>query len=135
MSTSYVVNLTLDEEEFANFAKTSGIKSFSVEVVQTTEPAHASLFEPEGKLSPNTHRMGAVKKPGPPRKTRVSKVNTAIMTALANGPQTLKGLKESLEEAGLSPGSLSTGLAYLQKERLVERVDSGTYAMMAKAAE
>jgi hypothetical protein len=123
---TYTITLTLTEEQFANFVKEPTVKNFSVDVVQWNEPARgaaASLFrEPE-------------KKPAPARKLRGSKVNTAIMTALANGPQTLKGLKESLEEAGLSPGSLSTGLAYLQKEKLVERVDSGTYAMMAKAAE
>jgi hypothetical protein len=71
-----------------------------------------------------------------PRAVRGSKVNDAILGALADGPQSAKTLKAALEKAGLAGGSLSTGLALLQKAHRVERSADGSYALtMQKAAE
>ena len=73
----------------------------------------------------------AAKLPGPPktRTPRGSKVNRTILAALANGPQTTKQLKDALEAADLAPGSLSTGLAALQKSGEVSGHGSGIYAV------
>lgn len=72
-----------------------------------------------------------------PRQLRGSKVNTTIVNALNEGPRTVKQLKEALEGAGMSPGSLSTGLATLQREGHVHRAGEGLYALteMKDAAE
>lgn len=72
-----------------------------------------------------------------PQRTRVSKVNDTITTALKNGPQTVKQLKEALEGAELSAGSLSTGIAALKKAGEIANVAEGVYALasMQQAAE
>jgi len=66
----------------------------------------------------------------PGRPARGSKVNDTIIAALQNGPLTAKELKEALEHGGLAAGSLSTGLAMLQKSRVVERVGDGLYGLV-----
>ena len=66
----------------------------------------------------------------PGRPARGSKVNDTIVAALQNGPLTAKELKEALEHGGLAAGSLSTGLAMLQKSRVVERVGDGLYGLV-----
>jgi hypothetical protein len=63
------------------------------------------------------------------RPARGSKVNDTIVAALQNGPLTAKELKEALEHGGLAAGSLSTGLAMLQKSRVIERVGDGLYEL------
>jgi hypothetical protein len=63
------------------------------------------------------------------RPARGSKVNDTIVASLQNGPLTAKGLKEALEAANLAAGSLSTGLAALQKSRVIERVGDGLYGL------
>jgi len=42
----------------------------------------------------------------------------------------VKELKEALEHNDLAAGSLSTGLAMLQKSRVVERVGDGLYGLV-----
>ena len=70
------------------------------------------------------------------RAQRGSKVNDAILGALADGSQSTKELKAALVKAGLAAGSLSTGLALLQKSGQVERVDGGFGLVpLQKAAE
>ena len=71
------------------------------------------------------------------RKPRGSKVNDTIVQALENGPMSAKDLRGTLEAAGLAPGSLSTGLALLQRSRTVKRLGEGLYglATMQEAAE
>jgi predicted Rossmann fold nucleotide-binding protein DprA/Smf involved in DNA uptake len=63
----------------------------------------------------------------PYRSTRGSKVNDTIIASLQSGPLSAK---QGLEDAGLAAGSLSTGLAMLQKNRVVERVDGGLYGLV-----
>ena len=65
------------------------------------------------------------------RQLRGSKVNDTIVASLQSGPKSAKELKEELERAGMSPGSLSTGLAALQKNRTVERVGEGLYSLVS----
>ena len=62
-----------------------------------------------------------------PRALRGSKVNDTILKAMSENMQSTASLKKALEDAGLAPGSLSTGLAALQKEGTVIRVQSGIY--------
>ena len=62
-----------------------------------------------------------------------SKVNAAVLGALANGPQTVKQLKSALENAGLSAGSLSTALANLQNSGALSRTAEGIYDLRQAA--
>jgi hypothetical protein len=64
-----------------------------------------------------------------PQKVRTSRVNDAILAALHNSTLTIKQLKEALEHANLSAGSLSTGIAALTKSKQIERVGEGLYAL------
>jgi hypothetical protein len=64
------------------------------------------------------------------RPLRGSKVNDTIIASLQSGPLSAKQLKQGLEDAGMSPGSLSTGLAALQKARVIERVGDGLYGLV-----
>ena len=65
----------------------------------------------------------------PGRPARGSKVNDTIVAALQLGPLGVKELKEALEHNDLAAGSLSTGLAMLQKSRVIERVGDGLYEL------
>lgn len=67
---------------------------------------------------------------------RGSKVNTAILNALSNGPASIQDMKAALSQAGMAPSSLSTGLAMLTKSGQIERVGEGLYGLkVMKAAE
>jgi hypothetical protein len=67
----------------------------------------------------------------PKRPLRGSKVNKTILDRLAEGPQPVANLKAALVNAGLSAGSLSTGLAALLKSREILRTDDGAYGLAA----
>jgi hypothetical protein len=68
----------------------------------------------------------------PPRRPlRGSKVNKTILDRLAEGPQPVSSLKAALVNAGLSAGSLSTGLAALLKSQEIKRTDDGAYGLAA----
>jgi hypothetical protein len=77
------------------------------------------------------HKMHPPAKKAAPPKVRTSKVNHAILYALAHGQATVKMLKEALEARNLSAGSLSTGIAALTKSGQIERVSEGVYALTA----
>jgi predicted Rossmann fold nucleotide-binding protein DprA/Smf involved in DNA uptake len=66
----------------------------------------------------------------PPRK-RFSKVNAALLEALQDGPKTVALMKSALEQAGMSAGSLSTGIAALTKDGKIIRQDNGDYQLAA----
>jgi len=66
----------------------------------------------------------------PTRPARGSKVNDTIIASLQRGPLSAKDLKEALEAAGMSAGSLSTGLAALQGNRTIERLGDGLYGLV-----
>lgn len=84
-------------------------------------------------VAADEHEMEPAPEPQKARQARGSKVNDAILAALENEPMPIKQLKEALESAGLSPGSLSTGIAALTKSGQIERVGDGVYAL-AQAA-
>ena len=68
-----------------------------------------------------------------PRATRkrTSKVNDAILDRLHKGGADAGDLRVTLEHAGLSPNSLSTGLAILQKDGRIRRAGDGSYELAA----
>jgi hypothetical protein len=69
--------------------------------------------------------------PPQPKRVRSSKVNDTILATLGEqGEASAKDLKDALERANLSPGSLSTGLAALQKSGQIERVREGVYGIV-----
>jgi hypothetical protein len=67
----------------------------------------------------------------PKRPLRGSKVNKTILDRLAEGPQPVANLKAALVNAGLSAGSLSTGIAALLKSREILRTEDGAYGLAA----
>jgi hypothetical protein len=69
----------------------------------------------------------------PPPRLRTSKVNDAILGTLKHGPASTAELKSALVNAGLSAGSLSTGLATLQKSGAVGRSSEGAYELKQAA--
>jgi predicted Rossmann fold nucleotide-binding protein DprA/Smf involved in DNA uptake len=120
----YTVTMRLrGREEFLNFVDAIGP---AVERLVVTVQHDDEATTPEAPRP----RKGAR------NRVRGSKVNAVILEALSNASKTVKELKEALEAANLSPGSLSTGLAMLQRSGEVERVGEGRYGLkIAKAAE
>lgn len=118
MPNVYTVTLRLNgPEEFMKFADSVDIDRLvvSVERKPDVEEAH--------------------EEPAPRRgRKRGSKVHDAIISALLQGRGSIKELKAALEADNLSPGSLSTGLATLQREGRVTRTGDGVYGL-AEAAE
>jgi predicted Rossmann fold nucleotide-binding protein DprA/Smf involved in DNA uptake len=116
---TYTVTIQLeDKEQFQHFVDNIGplVPSVVIKVVGSGE-----ANEPP--------RAAPAAAPVRTRAKRVSKVNTAIENALQSGPKSARDLKQALEEAHLSPGSVSTGLAQLQKSGQVERLGGGLYGL------
>ena len=105
----------------------------SVEVsVTNNAPAPASAPKPAVMAAPKTISKSTPKKVrGAQRNPKRSKVNDAIRTAVSGGKASIAALKIALEEAGMSPASLSTGIAALTKSGEIERVGDGEYALKA----
>ncbi len=121
----YTVTIRLNRDQFDHFVENVG--PLVERLVVTVKQIASADVEPT-KVAPT--------KAAAPRSMRGSKVNDTIMTTLGSGPQPVKVLKEALENADLSPGSLSTGIAALIKDGRIERVGDGVYGMvMARAAE
>jgi hypothetical protein len=68
------------------------------------------------------------------RPKRGSVVNDIILRALAGGPRPVAELKQALVDGGRAPGSLSTGLAFLQASGDVERGSEGIYQLKVREA-
>jgi hypothetical protein len=117
----YTVTMRLnDREQFVHFIDTVGpVVDRLVITVKADEQADAIPEAPT--RAPQVARST--------RGPRGSKVNTTILQALMQGPRTIKELKQALEGANLSPGSLSTGLAVLQRSKQVHRVEDGLYEL------
>jgi hypothetical protein len=106
---TYTITLELDRNQFIDFL--DGPLGTSKIDVKVNQSAHAA----------------------PPTRIRTSKVNDAILGALKHGPATNPDLKAALVNAGLSAGSLSTGLAMLQKSGVVGRSSDGAYELKQAA--
>jgi predicted Rossmann fold nucleotide-binding protein DprA/Smf involved in DNA uptake len=119
---TYTVTIQLeDREQFQHFVDNIGPLVPSVVIKVNNVVGTAEANEPP--------RAAPVAAPVRTRAKRVSKVNTAIENALQSGPKSARDLKQALEEAHLSPGSVSTGLAQLQKSGQVERLGGGLYGL------
>jgi predicted Rossmann fold nucleotide-binding protein DprA/Smf involved in DNA uptake len=117
----YTVTLQLhDQKQFLHFMDTVGPVAGQLLVTVAAEEASSERQE-------EVHKMHPVKTTRGPRG---SKVNNTILDALQNSTLTVRQLKEALEHAGMSPGSLSTGIAALTKSGQIERVGEGTYALV-----
>jgi predicted Rossmann fold nucleotide-binding protein DprA/Smf involved in DNA uptake len=117
----YTVTIQLeDREQFQHFVDNIGPLVPSVVIKVTGDVVGADEAAPP-KEAPKPARATRAK--------RVSKVNTAIENALQTGPKSARDLKQALEDAHLSPGSVSTGLAQLQKSGQVERLGGGLYGL------
>jgi hypothetical protein len=117
---TYKITFTLNKDQLVSFVDTAG---------PLLTKATITVIKDEPDVIRAIHRVKV--KRGP----RGSKVNDAIRSAMKPGPQTVAVLKEALERAGLSAGSLSTGLAVLQKANEVERVGEGVYGLKNQQAE
>ena len=119
---TYKITFTLNKDQLVSFVDTAGplLAKATITVIKD-EPADV---------------IRAIHKVKIKRGPRGSKVNDTILEAMKEGPQTVGALKEALEQAGLSAGSLSTGLAVLQRAGEVKRTSEGVYGLkIAEAAE
>lgn len=114
----YTVTIQLaDREHFLNFIDTVGPVVGQLVVTVEADQQTADEQTPDEPAAPKVRQL------------RGSKVNDTILAALHNSTLTVKQLKEALEQADLSAGSLSTGIAMLQKSGQIERVGEGLYAL------
>lgn len=138
---TYRLNFELPDENLEVFLRNVAPKVGAIRLYYLED------HEPPGPTVNTTHRTesapvaegSSAPKPKPPRpifrrkvggklgRKRGSVVNTAILTAIGDGQATIQQMKLALSRAGRSPGSLSTGLAFLQKEGIVERTGTGLY--------
>jgi hypothetical protein len=120
----YTVTLRLlNREQFMNFVETIGpAVERLVVTVQPDETGDTPMMQ-RAAARQATYKT--------PRAARGSKVNDTVLAALQGGTKTTKELKSALEEAKLSPGSLSTGLAALQRSNQVTRIEDGLYGLAA----
>jgi hypothetical protein len=96
------------------------------EVPGTT--VNTTVAPPEPEPAPVEEKKKAVKrKKKKIFRKRHSKVNDTLLTVIGAGTASVKEMKEALSAAGLSPGSLSTGLATLQREGVIVRAGDGLY--------
>jgi hypothetical protein len=87
---------------------------------------------PKAAAAPAAAPVKAAPKPvRAKRNPKRSKVNDTIRESLRRGPTTVGALKDDLAAAGMSPASLSTGIAALTKSGEIERTGDGEYALKA----
>lgn len=125
MANKYTVTLQLEQAQFLNFIDSVGpvVGQLVVTVEAQGMPAGPDWNEQPGQEVPASA-------PAPKtRPARGSKVNDTILAALQNSTLTVKQLKEALEHADLSAGSLSTGIAALTRDNKIVRVSEGVYAL------
>jgi predicted Rossmann fold nucleotide-binding protein DprA/Smf involved in DNA uptake len=103
----YRVIQTFDHDELLAFINANGVVDVIIEKVDLDQAARP--------------------KPAPAPRARKSKVNEAILEKLKDGPANIPALKTALIDAGMAAGSLSTGLAFLQKNGSIARREDGFY--------
>ena len=123
----FVVTHTLDHNELADhIAKNGGLRNATVTVVADMEQATPATRNPVA--APKLATVGGTGMPRG-RKPRGFTVNSAVLSAMVNGPVSTAALKEVLTQAGKKPRSLPTALAALQKSGEIERVGTGQYQL------
>jgi hypothetical protein len=133
---TYKITFMLDDADTATFLREVGPHLGKMTVSHVSEYAPGVTVNrtmesppaPEPAPAPVAIKKKAKKRK--PAKLRGSKVNDIILATIARmgGSATVKMLKQALEDAGMSAGSLSTGLAALQKSKAIERIGDGVYA-------
>lgn len=126
MKNTYTVTLKVaNREALADIIDAVGDKAQSVEIAASA-PAPKSSAETIMSAVPRRRKASAQL-----GRRRGSKVNTTILEAMNGGQASVADLKSALEKAGMSPASLSTGIAALTKAGEIERVGDGLYGRKA----
>jgi hypothetical protein len=133
---TYRITFTLDDADTATFLREVGPHLGKMTVSHTGDYTPGVTVNrtmesppaPEPAPAPIAVKKKAKKRK--PAKLRGSKVNDIILATIKHmgGSATVRMLKQALEDAGMSAGSLSTGLAALQKSKAIERTGDGVYA-------
>lgn len=125
--TTYRVTATFNEKELLNFINVNGSVGVKIEAIRDPDTESPHGFDSPVQAAARRRPAAAT------RRKRGSKVFDTILDRLSKGEAVAADLRSSLEAAGLSPSSLSTGLALLQKNGKIRRGDDGSYAL-AEAA-
>jgi len=119
--------VTMEEDAFLRLLEANQMVVRVEDDGDVSDRAFHRFTEPAKAVAGNGEQ--SVRKP---RKLRGSKVNDTILGALeGNAGATSAQLKEAMVSKGLAAGSLSTGLAMLQKAGRVVRDNNGTYRLAA----
>ena len=129
MKNSYTVRIFVnDREKVADLLDI--IEPYGPVEIEVFNPSKATIDltmkQPVPAPEP-TSKAKAKKTAKPLARKRTSKVNSAIFNRLIQGEATVAELKSALESAGMSAASLSTGIAALTKEGMIERIGDGLY--------
>lgn len=123
--TTYRVTATFSEKELLNFINVNGSVGVKIEAVRDPDTESPYGFDSPIQAAARRRPMAAKAT----RRKRGSKVFEAILDRLSKGEAVAADLRSSLEAAGLSPTSLSTGLALLQKNGKIRRGAEGSYTL------
>lgn len=127
MKSKYKVILQVtDRNMLADIIDAVESKAASIEI-ETVSNHVETVVRPQRVLAARQPRVSR-------RGRRTSKVNTAILSALSDHSASIADMKAALTQAGLSAGSLSTGIAALTKSGQIERVGEGTYSLKTQQA-
>lgn len=120
MKNSYTLTIKVaDRTALADLLDAIGPYAQTAEIALSNSAPKVTDVAPKAKANQNLR--------GPKR----SKVNDAIRNRLGSGQATITELKGALETAGMSPASLSTGIAALTKAGEIERIGDGVYGLKA----
>lgn len=117
--TMYRVTATLSQRQLIDYFDANGVVEVKIEVVAdqpTSDMAKAIYNDP-------------VILPKKTRRNRGSKVLDVVLNRLNQGEAQSSDMRHALEVEGLSPNSLSTALAVLQKDGRIKRTDGGSYVL------
>jgi hypothetical protein len=125
---TYEITIKLpNKEAFTDFIEKVGPVAGQMTVSVSKVVREQSIGDTQSPYKPRREHG-----PPQPKRVRSSKVNDTILATLGEqGEASAKDLKDALERASLSPGSLSTGLAALQKSGQIERVREGVYGIVS----
>ena len=115
--TMYRVTATLSQRELINYLDANGAVDVKIEVIPDTE-----LNDAVGTSTP-------VRPAEIVRRKRGSRVVDVVLDRLKQGEAQSSDMRHALEVSGLSPNSLSTALAILQKDGRIKRTDGGSYEL------
>jgi hypothetical protein len=143
---TYRVSFNLESDDLETFLKTVGphcgrmsvthVYAMPDPIVRAPEPApvaEAPEPAPVAEAPPPAPIKRRQNKKAIARRKRFSKVNSAILTALQDGPKSSYALKRALLDAGLAESSISTGARDLTKAGKIMRDSaSGLYHLQTE---